>query len=278
MTTLHPLAGKVALITGSGRGMGRQNAIELASRGADLVINYSSSAKSAEEVVKTITDMGRKAIAIQADISQPSQIASLFEQATNHYGHIDIVVSNSGLEHFGNVDEVTPEEFDRIFAVNTRGQFFVAQQAHKHLSVGGRLILLSSISAQARGVRNHSVYAGSKAAVEAFARGLATGESRSPVVIPLLMPAFTDFGDKRITVNAIAPGGVKTAMYVEAARKYIPGAEGGPNGEGRWSDEKVEEAVANFTPLGRVAVPDDIARVVAFLASEDGGWINGEFS
>jgi len=258
-TTTHPLAGKVALITGSGRGMGRQNAIELASRGADLVINYSSSAKSAEEVVKTINDMDRKAIAIQADISQPSQIASLFEQAMNHYGHIDIVVSNSGLEHFGNVDDVTPEEFDRIFAVNTRGQFLVAQQAHKHLSVGGRLILLSSISAQAKGVRNHALYAGSKAAVEAFARCLAI-----------------DFGDKRITVNAIAPGGVKTAMYTEAARKYIPGAEGGPNGEGRWSDEKVEEVVAKLSPLNRVAVPDDIARVVAFLASEDGGWINGQ--
>jgi len=158
--------------------MGRQNAIELASRGAYLVINYSSSAKSTEEGVKTITDMGRKAIAIQADISQPSRIVSLFEQATNHYEHIDIVVSNSGLGHSGNVADVTPEEFDRIFTVNTRGQFFVAQQAHKHLSVGGRLILLSSISAQAKGVRNHSLYAGSKAAVEAFARCLATGASQ----------------------------------------------------------------------------------------------------
>jgi len=163
------------------------------------------------------------------------------------------------LEHFGDIQDVTPEEFDRVFAVNTRGQFFVAQQAYKYLSEGGRLILLSSVSAQARGVKKHALYSGSKAAVEAFARCLAT-----------------DFGDKRITVNAIAPGGVKTDMYAEAARKYIPGAEGGPNGEGRWSDKQVEDAVAKFSPLSRVAVPNDIARVVAFLASEDGGWINGQ--
>jgi tetrahydroxynaphthalene reductase len=246
------LDGKVAVVTGSSRGMGRQNALELASRGADLVINYASSPAAAEDVVNAIKKMGRNAIAIKADMSQPDQIASLFDQAKSHYGHIDIVVSNSGIESFGHISELTAAEFDKVFAVNTRGQLLVAQQAYKHLTPGGRLVLLSSISAQARGVKNHAIYSGSKAAVEAFARCLAL-----------------DMGDKKITVNAIAPGGVKTDMYVEAARKYIPGSE-------NWSDEKVDEVASSWSPLGRPAFPEDIARVVAFLVSEDGGWVNGQ--
>jgi len=258
-TSATPLAGKVALITGSSRGMGRQNAIELASRGADIVIHYATSSAPAEEAVQLVKSMGRNAISLQADVSDPPQIATLFEKAFEYFGRLDIVVSNSGVEQFGRIDEVTPQEFDRVFGLNTRGQFFVAQQAFKHLNEGGRLILMSSISAQARGVPNHSVYAGSKAAVEAFTRCFAT-----------------DFGVKQITVNAIAPGGVKTDMYREAARKYLRGAEGGPNGEGRWSDEKVDEVASHLSPLDRIGVPEDIARVIAFLASEDGRWINGQ--
>jgi tetrahydroxynaphthalene reductase len=246
------LTGKVALITGSGRGMGRQNALELASRGADIVINYSSSAASAEAVVASIISMGRRAIAIQADISKPSSIISLFEQAYAHFGHIDIVISNSGVESFGHISEITPEEIDRVLAVNTKGQLLVAQQAYKYLTPGGRLVMLSSISAQAKSIKNHALYSGSKAAVEAFVRCLAQ-----------------DMGDKKIRVNCLAPGGVKTDMYVDAARKYIPGSEG-------WSDEKVEDVVSQWTPLGRVGVPEDISRVVAFLVSEDGGWMNGQ--
>jgi NAD(P)-dependent dehydrogenase (short-subunit alcohol dehydrogenase family) len=112
--------------------------------------------------------------------------------------------------------------------------------------------MLSSISAQAKTIKNHALYSGSKAAVEAFVRCLAQ-----------------DMGDKKITVNCLAPGGVKTDMYAEAARKYMPGSED-------WSDEKVEEAVSHFSPLGRVGVPEDISRVLAFLVSEDGSWMNGQ--
>jgi NAD(P)-dependent dehydrogenase (short-subunit alcohol dehydrogenase family) len=103
-----------------------------------------------------------------------------------------------------------------------------------------------------KSIKNHALYSGSKAAVEAFVRCLAQ-----------------DMGDKKIRVNCLAPGGVKTDMYVDAARKYIPGSED-------WSDEKVEEAVSQWSPLGRVGVPEDISRVMAFLVSEDGGWMNGQ--
>ena len=171
------LDGKVALVTGSGRGMGRQNALELAKHGASLVINYAKSADAAEKVVSEIEALGSKAIAIKGDVSKPADIVTLFEKALQHYGHLDIVVSNSGVESFGHISEITPEEFDRVFVVNTRGQLLVAQQAYKHLTTGGRLIMLSSISASAKGIKNHAIYSGSKNAVEAFVRCLALGES-----------------------------------------------------------------------------------------------------
>lgn len=161
-------------------------------------------------------------------------------------------MSNSGIEHFGNLADVTPEQFDKVFGINTRGQFFVAQQAYKHVTPGGRLILMSSISAQSRAVARHAVYAGSKAAVEAFARCFAK-----------------DFGEKQITVNAIAPGGVKTDMYADAARKYIPGGES-------LTDEEVDQRIGSMSPLGRPGNLGDVAGVVAFLASEDGRWMNGK--
>ncbi|KAF2102134.1 NAD(P)-binding protein [Rhizodiscina lignyota] len=251
------LDGKVALVTGSSRGMGRQNAIELAARGADLVINYVHGADAANDVVKEIEKLGRKAIAIQADMSKPAEIADLFDQAVKHYSQLNIVVSNSGVESFEHISKITPEEFDRVFHINTRGQLLVAQQAYKHLSTGGHLIMLSSISAKAKGVKNHAVYSGSKAAVEAFARCLAS-----------------DMGDKKITVNAIAPGGIQTDMAAEAARMYLPADKQD------LPDEEVVKLIAGLSPLDRskphMGYPQDVARVVAFLASDDSEWVNGQ--
>ena len=137
------LDGKVALVTGSGRGMGRQNALELASRGAALVINYSRASAPADAVVREIEALGSRAIAIAAEVSKPKEIVALFDKAVSHFGKLDIVVSNSGVESFGHISEITPEEFDRVFAVNTRGQLLVAQQAYKHLEEGGRLVRTS---------------------------------------------------------------------------------------------------------------------------------------
>jgi NAD(P)-dependent dehydrogenase (short-subunit alcohol dehydrogenase family) len=246
------LDGKVALVTGSGRGIGRAIAIELGRRGASVVVNYAKSSKPANEVVKEIIKYGSKATAVCADISNPAEITHLFENVHSRFGKLDIVVSNSGIEHFGSIDQITPEEFDKVFNLNTRGQFFVAQNAYKYLSEGGRFVLMSSISANV-GLRQHAVYAGSKCAVEAFGRCLTK-----------------EFGAKKITVNVIAPGGVGTDMAAEAGWRYIPGAN--PS----WSMEDINKFVSSRTPLQRMAVPEDIARVVAFLTSEDGGWINGK--
>ncbi|MCJ1376222.1 hypothetical protein MMC20_007463 [Loxospora ochrophaea] len=251
------LDGKVALVTGSSRGMGRQNALELAQRGASLVINYSSSAAAASKVVDEIKAVGSQAIAIKADMSEPAQIATLFEQAVKHYGRLDIVMSNSGVESFGHISEVTPQEFDRVFSINTKGQFFVAQQAYKYLPPGGRLVMISSVSAQAKSVMNHSLYSASKAAIEALVRCFALGA------------LFLYFGSKQITVNAIAPGGIKTDMYADAARKYLP------NGN-ELSDTQLDDVIAKTSPLHRLGYPQDVSRVLAFLCSEDGAWMNGQ--
>ncbi|KIY51284.1 NAD(P)-binding protein [Fistulina hepatica ATCC 64428] len=245
------LSGKVALVTGSSRGIGSQIALELASRGADVVINFLSSAGLAERVVADIKALGRRSVAIQANVANINDIKRLFEEAVTHMGGLDIVVSSSGVEYFGHISEVTPEDYDKVFSINTRGQFFVAQQAYKHLRTGGRLVFMSSISAQAK-VGKHAIYAGSKAAVEAFVRSLAQ-----------------DFGDKQITVNAIAPAGVKSDMYEAYARHYFPGGE-------KFTDEEVDQANINMQALKRVGYPEDVSRVVAFLVSEDGGWVDGQ--
>ncbi|RKU48512.1 Trihydroxynaphthalene reductase [Coniochaeta pulveracea] len=246
------LAGKVALVTGAGRGIGREMALELGRRGAKVIVNYANSQESAEEVVSRIKKDGSDAASVKANVGDVDQIVRLFEEAVKIFGKLDIVCSNSGVVSFGHVKDVTPEEFDRVFNINTRGQFFVAREAYKHLEVGGRLILMGSITGQAKGVPKHAVYSGSKGTIETFVRCMAI-----------------DFGDKKITVNAVAPGGIKTDMYHAVCREYIP------NGA-NLSDDEVDEFACTWSPLHRVGLPIDIARVVCFLASQDGEWINGK--
>jgi len=246
------LVGKVALVTGSGRGIGREMACELGRRGAKVVVNYANSPEAAGEVVAEIRKSGSEAIAIMANVSVVKDIISLFAQAVAHFGKLDIVCSNSGVVTFGHIKDVTEEEYDRVMNINTRGQFFVAREAYKHLSVGGRLIMMGSITGQAKGVPKHTVYSGSKGAIETFVRCMAI-----------------DMGDKKITVNCIAPGGIKTDMYHKVCREYIP------NGD-YLNDDQVDEYAKTWSPLHRVGLPIDVARVVCFLASQDGEWINGK--
>ena len=246
------LDGKIAIVTGAGRGIGAGIARELGCRGASVVVNYRSSAEAAQLVAEEIKAAGSDSITIQADVSKVEDIQHLFKQTKEHFGRVDIVVSNSGIEHFAPIDQVTPEQFDRVFNTNTRGQFFVGQAAYEHLADDGRLILMSSISAH-NAIKQHAVYAGSKCAVEAFARCFAP-----------------DFGSRGITVNSIAPGGVRTDMAADVGFKYIP------NADASWTIEDIEKFVSSRTPMGRMAYPEDIARVVGFLASGDAAWVSGE--
>ncbi|KAK8090570.1 short chain dehydrogenase [Apiospora phragmitis] len=221
--------GKVALVTGAGRGIGREMAMELGRRGAKVIVNYANSQESAEEVCAAIKKSGSDARSIKANVSDVDQIVKI------------------GVVSFGHVKDVTPEEFDRVFHVNTRGQFFVAREAYKHLEVGGRVILMGSITGQAKGVPKHAVYSGSKGTIETFVRCM----------------AVEDY------CQLHRPGGIKTDMYHAVCREYIPGG-------GELDNEGVDEYAATWSPLHRVGLPIDIARVVCFLASNDGGWVNGK--
>lgn len=249
--TVKGLGGKVALVTGSSRGIGAAILLRLASHGANVVVNYHSSEAAAEEVAKKARGLGVRAIRVKADVSDPEAVARLFEAAVAEFGGLDIVMSNSGIEHFGDVESVKVEDINRIFATNVTGQYLVAQQAHKHLRDYGRLILMSSISA-VWGVPRHAIYAASKAAISGMVKCLAF-----------------DFGRRQITVNCIAPGGVKTDMWTEVAKDYLPGGD-------RMTDEEVTARIASTSPMNRVAYPDDIAGVVSCVASSEAQWLTGQ--
>lgn len=268
MTTPFPqtLAGRVAVVTGASRGIGVGIARELARRGANVVINYVRSAAAAEDVAKALqADFGVQAIAVQANVTVQADIVRLFQEAVARFGHVDAVISNSGMEAFDRAVDVTPERFREVFDLNAAAQFFVAVEAYKTMKAHppqgghGRIVFLSSISVRMMNVPNHALYAGSKAAVEGIMRGLAT-----------------DFARDGITVNTIAPGGIKsTDMFVDAAPHFIRAAGVTDSTDG-WTAEQVEAAQAKTVPLGRCGEPRDIGRIAAWLASEDSGWITGE--
>lgn len=194
------LHGKVALITGAGRGIGRGCAIELGKRGCSVVVNYANSKESADEVVKEIeaSGTGAKAVAIQADVSKVAEIERLFQESKKAFGKIDIVMSNSGTESWNKTEEITEEIYDHVFNLNARAQFFVGQAAWRHVEDNGRVILMSSIAAGLLGVKHHSLYNASKMAVIGMVKAFAT-----------------DFGARGITVNGVAPGGIKSDMFTQ---------------------------------------------------------------
>ncbi|MFI6059736.1 SDR family NAD(P)-dependent oxidoreductase [Streptomyces sp. NPDC051286] len=241
------LSGKVALVTGAGRGIGRAVALRLAEDGATVAVNFRSSAADAEHLVTELEERGGQAVAIRADVTDLAETKRLVEQAVETYGRLDILVSNAGIEHFAPLGEITPEDFDRVFAVNTKGQLFAAQQAARHLRPGGRIVLTSSVSAT-RSVFHHTLYAASKAAVNSMVVNLAA-----------------ELGQRGITINAIAPGGTATDMAATNAVHYRHPLLDVPLPE--W--EKMHCA------LGRLARPEEIAAVTAFLVSDDACYITG---
>lgn len=232
------LHNKVAIVTGASRGIGRGIALELARRGASIAVNYATSASFAQSVCDEIASLnnGARAIPVQADISQVTEVDRLFQETKRHFGRIDFVMSNSGTESWDKTEEITAEKFDHVFNLNARAQFFAGQAALKYCEEGGRLVLMSSIAAGLMGVKDHALYNSSKMAVIGMVKSFAT-----------------DFGRKRITVNGVAPGGIKSDMFAQNAWHYIPG------GSPEWGKEKIEGLMAEHCPLGRCAVSGVIA-------------------
>ena len=239
----NKLAGKVAVVTGASKGIGAAIAKHLAAEGASVVVNYSSSKLGADKVVTEISARGGKAIAVQGDVAKKADIDRLFAETKKAFGRLDILVNNAGIYEFSPLDSLTEEHFHKQFNLNVLGLLLVSQAALKLFdSTGGSVINMSSV-VSTMAIPNASVYSGTKGAVDAITRSLAS-----------------ELGPRGIRVNAIRPG------MVETEGTHAAGIEG--------SD--MQKAVLAQTPLGRLGQPADIAGTVVFLASADSSWISGE--
>ncbi len=240
------LEGKSALVTGASRGIGRAIATRLAADGAVVAVHYGQRRDDADETVRMIVTAGGAAFAVGADVTQPDAIEALFPELTAELaarGHdaIDVLVNNAGIGGGGNIATVTGSDFDRLFATNVKGPFLVTQQALPHLRDGGRVINISSMVSLAA-YPGSIAYAMTKAAVNSFTVALAA-----------------DLAKRGITVNAVAPGATATDFIAPLL-----------------ADEKLAAYYAKAAALNRIGEPTDIASVVAFLASADGGWMTGQ--
>lgn len=240
MSTLTIPSTKTAIVTGASKGIGAALAKRLAADGFQTVVNYSSSAAEAEAVVAAIAAAGGQAKAIRADVADANAVKSLFDQAEAAFGPVDVLVNNAGISTVSPLAEVTDQDYQRMIAVNLTGTFNGLREGARRLRDGGRIINLST-SIIGHYLPNHGIYVATKAAVEALTHVLAK-----------------ELGARGITVNAIAPGPVATELFL--------------NGR---SEDLIRRLTGDI-PLGRLGQPEDIARVVSFLASPESGWINGQ--
>ncbi|MGA7110605.1 MAG: glucose 1-dehydrogenase [Terracidiphilus sp.] len=237
------LEGKVALVTGASKGIGAAVALELASRGAAVAVNYSGSKAGADKVVAEIKKAGGKAIAVQANVADPDTIGPLVSTVVQQLGPISILVNNAGIYEFGPLEAVTPEHFHKQFNVNVLGLLLTTQAAVKQFDPkGGSVINIGSVAAA--GIPSASVYSATKGALDSITVALA-GE----------------LGAKKIRVNSLNPGMIETEGTHTAG--FI----------GSDFHKKTEQE----TPLGRIGQPQDVASIAAFLASDDSYWVTGQF-
>ena len=236
------LTGKIAVVTGASKGIGAGIAKELAAQGATVVVNYASSKDGAEKVVAEIVAAGGKAVAIGGSVAVSAEIDALFEAVKQQFGKVDILVNNAGVYSFAPLELITEEEIDRIFNTNVKGLLLTTKAAGALFPAeGGSIINIGSVVSEIAPPAS-SIYSGTKGAVDVITKVFAR-----------------ELGPKKIRVNAVNPGLTVTEGTHTAG---IAGSDFETN------------AVKN-TPLGRVGHPQDIASVVAFLASDDAGWVTG---
>ena len=244
---MHDFKGKVALVTGSSRSIGRGIALAFAREGCSVIVNYSKSSEEAEEVVNTIREMGGRAIAIQCDVSKRDEVEAMFRQAIDEYGHVDILVNNAGVAKRGSILDTTEEDWDRHMVINLKGVFLCTQVAARHMVERGygKIVNISSNSGFGVAMDGEAGYAVSKAGV-----------------VQLTKSSAYDLGKYGINVNCVAPGAVETAML-----------------KGSRSDEEYEELLQgrrDRSSLGTVGTPEDIANAVLFFANHKSRYITGK--
>ncbi|SDH92384.1 3-oxoacyl-[acyl-carrier-protein] reductase [Alteribacillus bidgolensis] len=235
------LNGKSALVTGASRGIGRAIALELAKRGANVAVNYAGSAQKAEEVAAACKDYGVEAFAIQADVSKEDDVKAMIKEVTNVFGSIDILVNNAGITRDNLVMRLKEEDWDAVLDTNLKGVFQCAKAAARPMMKqrGGKIINIASVVG-VLGNAGQANYTAAKAGVIGLTKTLAR-----------------EFAPRSIQVNAVAPGFIATDMTEEL-------------------QEDSKEALLQQIPLGALGEPEDIAKTVSFLASEDAKYITGQ--
>lgn len=233
-----PLSGKVALVTGAGRGIGREIAIRLARDGATLVIHYCGSEAGANDTVQAICNAGGRAITYQADLSRRDEVRALFAAIDTAPGRLDIVVNSAGVSAGGSLMDVNEEQLDWLLGINFRAPLFVASEAARRLGDGGRIINLSSSLGEFP-LAGSGIYSATKVAIKNFTESWAK-----------------ELGRKGVTVNTVVPGATSPGMMDSAPEGY----------------RKLFESA---TPFGRIGRAEEIAAVVAFLASPEASWVSG---
>ena len=239
----NKLNGKVAVVTGASKGIGAGIAKEFAAKGAAVIVNYASSKTDADKVVNEITKRGGKAVAVQGSVTRKDDVERLFSAAEKAFGKVDILVNNAGVYEFVPLENVTEQQFHRMFDTNVLGMLLATQEGLKHFKAeGGSIINIGSLASSLT-PPTAVVYNATKGAVDAITRTLAK-----------------ELGPRKIRVNAIRPGMVITEGVITAG----------------FHESDFRNMLESQTPLGRVGQTDDIAPAAVFFASDDSKWITGE--
>jgi glucose 1-dehydrogenase len=237
------LAGKVALVTGSSKGIGRGIATRFAQEGADVVINYNRTPNGAQEVLREVEAAGCRGLIVQADLGNVNEIRKLISTAVEHFGHLDILVNNAGVETHAPFWEVKEEDYDRVLNTNLKGVFFATQAMVQHLMQTkrqGKIVNVSSVHEEIP-FPNFAAYCASKGGLKMFTRNLAV-----------------ELGPLGITINSIAPGAIETPINSKLL-----------------NDPTKLNSLLGQIPLARLGKPKDVASVAVFLASDDADYVTG---
>ncbi|MET3847502.1 MULTISPECIES: SDR family NAD(P)-dependent oxidoreductase [unclassified Paenibacillus] len=238
---------KIALVTGGSRGLGRNTILQLAKRGVDSIFTYHTNEAEAQQVVQSVRDLGREAVALQlntADTSSFDGFAQNVRQVLAELGakRFDYLVNNAGTSHHNSIEQTTEEELDQLYNVHFKGVFFLTQKLLPLINDGGRIVNISS-GLTRMSIPGSAAYASMKGAVEVLTRYLAK-----------------ELGERRIAVNTVAPGAIATDFSGGMVR----------------DNAELNQQIAGMTALGRAGLPDDVGPMIASLLSEDNRWVNAQ--